>query len=184
MIQAMERFKKVFPLVIVILACVALGMFGRPLLDNAMGKSDKPEPKVPITPVPFAEPLIINLTGPQNTDPYLKIGVAVELAPMTEAKWEELAAHMGAVGGGGHHGGSDGVDMDALAVKIGSDPVLHDALITTASTFGAQELLTNQGRVKLRQALTQSMNRAEQSSHGKPRFTVTSVLFTSLIVQR
>ncbi len=134
--------KRLIPIVVVValVAVVGLNFLGVVNFAGMVGLGPKEKViKVSPEPIAFEQPFVVNLADTDDVR-YIKLGVAVELEPMSE---EQL--HMFDNGAGGHGGASKTGRM-----KVGTDPELRDVVINTTAQFTSEELLTPEGKDKLK----------------------------------
>ena len=180
------------PIIIAVVAAIAAG--GAVMFADTLGLAGpkKPEAKVAPPAIDFAQPFVVNLADGDRSA-FIKLGLAVELEPMTEANL--LVFEAGGAGGGGHGGGDTPTGMDL----VGKDPSLRDAVLRTVSRFTSTELMTPAGKEKLAEAIQVEFDHVAkrysgghgkakdtENAHGgphKPPYHVSHVLFTEYAVQ-
>lgn len=191
------------PLIILLIAAIAggAGLY----LAGMIGGKDAPVQKERLEPIKLGEePFILNLADTERTA-YVKLGLYVELEPMTP---EDKLLFEAAPESGGHGGG--GADAITGPKRVSADPTLHDAVIDVTSRFTSDELLTPAGKEDLKEALLERFDKVARDQapakpktagkHGKAAaakheepvhrnpahapFHISDVYFTSYAVQR
>lgn len=145
MLSRLSRFK--LPIVVLVIAGVAAAG-GLTLAKRMTGGGKEAVAKQPLTPVEFAKPFIINLADTDSMH-YIKLSLAVELAPMSADDRKAFEAGVQPEGGG-HGESSSGSTGPTL---VANDTELRDAVIRTVSQFTSSELLTLRGKEQLERRL-------------------------------
>ena len=145
---------------IIIVAIVAIlgGVGAMTMLGG--GKDPALTRKLPLEPVAFTDPFIINLADTENTH-YVKLAVAVQVEPMIAADRTAFLEGMGKKEGAKETG----------VTRIQVYPPLRDAIIDTVARFRSDELLSPSGKDRLRQALLdkfEDVAKRDEALEGKP----------------
>lgn len=168
----------------VVLAAAGAGLF----FSGIVGGKEGPTKKHAIEPIALAEPFVVNLAD-ADRERYLAFNVALKLEPMDDEHW---AAFSGA-GGGGHGGGGEAPGPP----KVASYPKFYDAVISVASTFRANQLRSEEGQAKLKEALLERFHEIaevdaaeakasagyDDPAHVGPPYHVMDVHFTKYVIQ-
>ncbi len=125
-------------------------------------------------------PVIVNLS---DTSSYLKVTMLIEYDSAVIARAE--AAEAGGGKGGGHGGGASGGEEGGE--KAGGlpgplakrEPMIKDAVIRVLSSKKVEELLTTEGKEKLKEELVEAINEASGLEEG----AVVNLYFTEFIIQ-
>lgn len=140
-----------------------------------------------IEPIELSKPFTVNLSDTDDSR-YLVLGIAVQLKPM------DTPHYLGFSGaGGGGHGPAEAPGPP----KVAAYPKFHDAVITTASKYSSEQLLTDKGKKELKAELLERFNEiaevdaAEHDAAHKdpahigvaPPYHVMQVEFTQFAIQ-
>lgn len=140
--QKLFRFK----LQIFVLAIAAVAAGAGLYIAGIVGPShEKTVKKLPIEDISFVEPFIVNVAGKDENLHYIKLRLAVSLEPMAEADHAEF----GLVPEKGHGGGESVTGK----MRLASDATLRDAVNVTVAQFTADDLVTPEGKQRLKKAL-------------------------------
>ncbi len=122
--------------------------------------------------------IIVNLSESAS---FLKVGLLIEYDPEIIARAEPAAGgekgggHGGGASGGGEEGGKGGLP-GPLAKR---EPMIKDAIIRVLASKKASELLTTEGKEKLKEELIEGINEASGLEEGP----VVAIYFTEFIIQ-
>lgn len=121
------------------------------------------------------DPFIVNLSA---NSAFLKVSMLLEYDPALL----HLDAH-GEGGGGGHGGGSAGGGGAAPAGLPGPmaarEPMMRDAIIRVLSSKRVEDVLTTEGKERLKEELVETIN----ESIGLEEGPVVNIYFTEFMVQ-
>lgn len=148
---------------IIIIAVVAILGGAGAMMFMGGGKDPALTRKLPMEPIAFTDPFIVNLADTDNTH-YIKLSVAVQVEPMIAAD-KQVFLHGAASGG---HGGGD---KETGATRIAAYPPFRDAVIDVVARFRSDELLSPTGKDRLRQALLdkfEDVAKRDEALEGKP----------------
>lgn len=180
----MNRLK--LPIIIVaVVAALGAGLYASGIIG---GGSSGPVKKHHVPPIPLAEPqFVVNLKDANGA--MLRLGLAVQLEPLSEERW---AAYSGANAGG--HGG--GGDVAPGVMMVSTYPKFRDAVIRVASTYSSDDLLTEAGKKAFKTDLLREFaanaetdaaeiksSAPEDPNHFGPPYDVIDVQFTDFVVQ-
>lgn len=175
--------KKIFIALPILLAAIA----GVLVVTGVVGGGSKEIPKKHVVePISLAEPFTVNLADTDGSA-FLATNIAVKLKPMDEEHWLVFSG----AGGGGHGGGEA-----PGPPKVAAYPKFRDAVITVASTFKSDRLLTSDGQAEFKAALLDKFHAIEQvdaaeakagaedPAHIGPPYHIEDVYFTKYVVQK
>lgn len=148
---------------IIIIALVAVIGGGAAMFLMGGGEDPALTHKVPMEPIALTNPFIINLSD-TDASHYVKLSVAIQLEPMVEHDKEVFLHGLDA---GGHGGGSGPTG----ATRVAEYPPFRDAVIETVARFRSDELLTPEGKDRLREALLdrfEDVAKRDEKLKGKP----------------
>ena len=177
------KSKKKLIIIIAVVVALLLGGGGFFFLHGSGGSKDKKEEKsgeeerhLGTAEIPT---IVVNLSESAS---FLKVSMLIEY-DMGAAERMEAAAAVKAKGGGsgGGHAGEGGKEggggLPPLLAR--REPMIKDAIIKVLSSKKADELLTVDGKEKLKEELVEGMNEAS----GLEEPIVVSVYFTEFIIQ-
>lgn len=127
------------------------------------------------------ETFIVNLS--ENSS-FLKVRILLEYDPAILAKYDGSGGAEGAEGGGeggGHgSGGAAAADAGGLpAVLKKREPMMRDAIIRVLSTKSADDVLSGDGKERLKEELVEAINEAVGLDEGP----IVGIYFLEFIVQ-
>ena len=162
--------------VVVLLAVVgAVLLLGGKKADPA-AEAEKEEVKHYAT---FEIPaIIVNLS---DSTAFLKVSMLVEYDPEIIAKAESASGGSGGGHGGGASGGEEGGDKGGgfpgpMAARA---PMIKDAIIRVLSAKKSDELLTSDGKERLKEELIEAINEASAMEEGP----IVGIYFTEFLIQ-
>lgn len=123
------------------------------------------------------EPFIVNLS---ESTSFIKVSMLVEYDPAVF----ERAAGRGKRGGRGHGGGGSGGGAKAESGGLPPlmqqrEPMIRDAVIRILSSHKAEEVLSPEGKEKLKEELVEAINEAIGLEEGP----VVNIYFTEFVIQ-
>ncbi len=170
-------------LIIIIAAVVVLGLVGGGAAMMMGGKKEASaeqeveKPKVYAT-FPVSA-VIVNLS---ESTAFLKVSLLVEYDPEILAKADAHAGGEGgghgggASGGGGEGGGGEGGFPGHLGKR---EPMIRDAIIKVLSSKKTDELLSPDGKDRLKEELIEAINEASGMEEGP----IVNIYFTEFLIQ-
>jgi flagellar FliL protein len=174
-----KKGNKMIPIIAVALLVLLVGG-GMGFAFMGGGKETEPEEVhvEPLLKIAKLEPFIVNL-GEHTA--FIKVSLLLEY---DQHILDSVIAGHGSGGGHGYGGGAAGggapPDPTALPeVMLAREPMVRDAIIRVLASKRAVEVLTIDGKERLKEEIVESVNEALQFSES----TVTNVYFAEFIVQ-
>jgi flagellar basal body-associated protein FliL len=175
--------KRTIIIAVAVLAAAVGGLFMTGMIGGGKPDNTKVTPET----ITLSEPFLVNLADTDEVH-IAKLGVAVQLEPM---KTLDHDAFTGANAGGGHGGGGD---TKTGPMRVAEDPELRDAVLDSVSRFTAAELLSPEGKERLKKDLLVRFDKVAQRhpvAHGKdahhdmaaPPYHVADVFFPEYVIQ-
>lgn len=178
-VEAAPKSKKKLLIIIVAVVLVLGGVGGFLLLGGKKADEkteEHAEEKPPDLRLAKLEPFIVNLSESKS---FLRCTVLLEYDANILATLGG-AAEGGGHAGGGEHGGGDAGGGDALPPMLKSkEPILRDALLRVMSSKKIDDVLTPDGKDRLKSEIIEAANTAL----GFDEAPITNVYFTEFVVQ-
>jgi flagellar basal body-associated protein FliL len=185
MLSKLSRFK--LPIIVLIIAGIAAAG-GLTMAKKMKGGAKTPTTKLSVKPIEFTKPFIVNLA---DTDAmhYIKLSLAVKLAPMSEEQKMKFEPEAG---------GEGAADVKTGPMLVADDTELRDAVIRTVSQFTSEELLSIRGKAaletkllaefdRLRRAQVNEMERTHQKKEDRnpaePPYDIADVDYSEFSIQ-
>jgi flagellar FliL protein len=126
-------------------------------------------------------PVIVNLS---DSSSFLKVTMLLEYDAAVIARIEAEHSHgapaEGGGGGGGHSGGEAAGDKAGLPPLLAKrEAVIRDSIIRVLSSKRASEILTSEGKERLKEELVEAINEAS----GLEEPAIVAVYFTEFLIQ-
>lgn len=167
-------------IIIVVAVLLVLGVAGgaAAMLMKSSGSGDQEEAELP--PLYRTADLGVFIVNLSEQNQFLKIKLMAEYDQRVLDRAAAASEHGGSGHGGGGAGGGAVEDPHALPPAMANrEPILRDAVIRVLSSKRAEDVLSNEGKERLKEELIEAINEAI----GLEENPVVSVYFGEFLVQ-